>query len=275
MGETGIVRFPGNLDPRAQEFRPRNNPNNVNFTQRMPLFGPPPLPPPPTPTPHQVYYTYAAPQAVPFTDDGVVGYLQYPSAAPPAYVSTVLPLPPQSAAPTRTLVLSSVPSDVSESIIRRELEVFGEVRGVQMEKICEGIVTVHFYDLRHAEKALQDIRDQHMRQQSRLGNLFATLERSSGFIGLGEKLFAPPSPAARGLISGCAVWAQFIIPSCNAVPDGHNQGTIVVFNLDPNVSTSSLKEIFQAFGKIAWLSSSSSSSSLGFMEVLVFDFDAF
>ncbi|OAY34430.1 protein terminal ear1 [Manihot esculenta] len=250
MGETGIVRFPGNLDPRAQEFRPRNNPNNVNFTQRMPLFGPPPLPPPPPPTPHQVYYTYAAPQAVPFTDDGVVGYPQYPSAAPPAYVSTVLPLPPQSAAPTRTLVLSSVPSDVSESIIRRELEVFGEVRGVQMEKICEGIVTVHFYDLRHAEKALQDIRDQHMRQQSRLGNLFATLERSSGFIGLGEKLFAPPSPAARGLISGCAVWAQFIIPSCNAVPDGHNQGTIVVFNLDPNVSTSSLKEIFQAFGSV-------------------------
>ncbi|KAJ9176281.1 hypothetical protein P3X46_011613 [Hevea brasiliensis] len=249
MGETGIVRFPGNLDPRAQEFRPRNNPNNVNLTQQMPLFGPPPLPPPPPP-PHQVYYTYAAPQAVPFSDDGVVGYTQYPSAAPLAYVSTVLPLPPQSGAPTRTLVLSSVPSDVSESIIRRELEVFGEVRGVQMERICDGIVTVHFYDLRHAEKALKEIRDQHMHQQSRLRNLFAALERSSGFLRLGENLLAPPPPAARGLISGCAVWAQFIIPSCNAVPDGHNQGTIVVFNLDPNVSTSSLKEIFQAFGSV-------------------------
>ncbi|KAF2292809.1 hypothetical protein GH714_029143 [Hevea brasiliensis] len=246
MGETGIVRFPGSLDPRAQEFRPRNNPNNVNFTQQMPLFGPPPL----TPL-HQVYYPYS-PQAVPFNDGGgVVGYLQYPAApSPVAYAGTVMPLPPQSAAPTRTLVLSSVPTDVSEWMIRRELEVFGEVRGVEMDRICDGIVTVHFYDLRHAEKALKEIREQHMQQQSRLRNLFAALERSYGFLGLVENLLAPPPPAARGLIAGCAVWAQFIIPSCNAVPEGHNQGTIVVFNLDPNVSTSSLKEIFQALGSV-------------------------
>ncbi|KAG8640065.1 hypothetical protein MANES_13G020000v8 [Manihot esculenta] len=244
MGETDIVRFPGSLDPRAQEFRPRNNPNNVNFIQQMPLFGP-------TPPPHQVYYAYSSP-AAPFSDGGgVVGYSQYASAPPPvAYVSTVMPLPPQSAAPTRTLVLSSVQSDVSEWMIRRELEVFGEVRGIQMDRICDGIVTVHFYDLRHAEKALKEIREQHMQQQSRLRSLFAALERSSGFLGMGENLVAPPPPAARGLIAGCAVWAQFIIPSCNAVPEGHNQGTVVVFNLDPNVSTSSLKEIFQAFGSV-------------------------
>ncbi|XP_020539261.1 protein terminal ear1 isoform X2 [Jatropha curcas] len=246
MGETGIVRFPGSLDPRAQEFRPRNNPSNVNFTQQIPLFGPPPLPPPPPP--HQLYYPYA-PQAVPFSDGGVVGYPQYHT-SPPAYVSTAPPLPPQSAAPTRTLVLNLVPTDVSESMIRRELEVFGEVRGVQMERICDGIVTVHFYDLRHAEQALKEVREQHMHQQTRIRNLFATLEQSPGFLGPGENLLAPPPPAARGLIAGCAVWAQFIIPPCNTVPDGHNQGTIVVFNLDPNVSTSSLEEIFQAFGSV-------------------------
>lgn len=157
-------------------------------------------------------------------------------------VSTPLPLPP-TGAPTRTLVLSSVPGDVSETLIRRELEVFGEVRGVQMERVGDGIVTVHFYDLRHAERALREIREQHMLHQARLRNLFIQNCESLSLN------IAPPPPA-RGLIAGCVVWAQFIIPSCKAVPDGQNQGTLVVFNLDPNVSTRCLKETFQAFGAV-------------------------
>lgn len=157
-------------------------------------------------------------------------------------VSTPLPLPP-TGAPTRTLVLSSVPGDVSETLIRRELEVFGEVRGVQMERVGDGIVTVHFYDLRHAERALKEIREQHMLHQARLRNLFIQNCESLSLN------IAPPPPA-RGLIAGCVVWAQFIIPSCKAVPDGQNQGTLVVFNLDPNVSTRCLKETFQAFGAV-------------------------
>lgn len=247
MAETGIVRFPGSLDPRAQEFRPRNN----HLTQQIPLFGPPPVPP----LPHQVYYPYA-PQALPFSDASMVGlglgYHHHPQFTTlPAYFSVVPPLPPPSAAPTRTLVLSSVPSEASESIIRRELEVFGEVRGVQMERICDGIVTVHFYDLRHAEKALKEIREQHMQQQTRLRNLFTALaaQNTSG-CGGDSLLASPPPPPARGLIAGRAVWAQFNLPSCNSVPDGHNQGTIVVFNLDPNISTSCLQEIFQPHGKL-------------------------
>lgn len=159
-------------------------------------------------------------------------------------VSTPLPLPlPPTGAPTRTLVLSSVPGDVSETLIRRELEVFGEVRGVQMERVGDGIVTVHFYDLRHAERALREIREQHMLHQARLRNLFIQNCESLSLN------IAPPPPA-RGLIAGCVVWAQFIIPSCKAVPDGQNQGTLVVFNLDPNVSTRCLKETFQAFGAV-------------------------
>ncbi|XP_065873420.1 protein terminal ear1-like [Euphorbia lathyris] len=244
MGETGVVRFPGGLDPKAQEFRPRTNTTAAILPHQMHLFVPVLPPPPPSPPVNQVYYPYAAGQALPFGD---VYNHQYP--APAGYVSTVPSLPPQSAVPTRTLVMSSVPSDVSESIIRRELEVFGEVRGVGMERISDGIVTVYFYDLRHAEMALKEIREQHMHQQNRLRNLFAA-EGSSGFLGLGDNNFLAPVTAARGLIAGCAVWAQFIIPSCNAVPDGHNHGTIVVFNLDPNISSPSLKEIFQAFGAI-------------------------
>ncbi|PNT14852.3 hypothetical protein POPTR_010G051100v4 [Populus trichocarpa] len=242
MEETGFVPFPGNLDPRAQEFRPRHN-NLQDFTTKFPPFGPPPPPPPPQLPQllHQVYYPYT-PQAVPFCD--FVGFTQYHHHVPPMYdtVGTPLPLPP-TGAPTRTLVLSSVPSDVSETLIRRELEVFGEVRGVQMERVGDGIVTVHFYDLRHAERALREIREQHMLHQARLRNLFIQNCESLSLN------IAPPPPA-RGLIAGCVVWAQFIIPSCKAVPDGQNQGTLVVFNLDPNVSTRCLKETFQAFGAV-------------------------
>ncbi|KAK9276806.1 hypothetical protein L1049_006342 [Liquidambar formosana] len=244
MGETGIVRFPGNLDPRAQEFRPRN-PNSHN---QLTLYAPPPPPPP------QIYYPYT-----PYPSAGGVGYP--PFSSPPAYVSPpgahpplpppppLPPLPPQSATPSRTLLLSSVPTEASESTVRRELEVFGEVRAVQMERLYDGIVTVHFYDLRHAQRALTEIREQHMQQQSRLRKHYnALLSRNS--VCEVENSVAPLPPPAHGLISGRAVWAHFLIPAVAVIPDGHNQGTIVVFNLDSEVSMNSLREIFEAFGPV-------------------------
>ncbi|KAJ8758839.1 hypothetical protein K2173_002618 [Erythroxylum novogranatense] len=244
MGETGVIRVPGSyLDPQAREFRPSCNNNDVSISSahQIYFFGPPP---------QHVYYQPYAGEPLPYEGGAVGLYPSYslPAVPPPPYVNTVPPLPPSSVAPTRTLLLSSVPRDVSETAIRRELEVFGEVRGVQMEKVCDGAVTVHFYDLRHAERALKEIREQHMQEQSRVRNGFSAWVQIEGFDG--RSMVAPPPTAARGLIAGCAVWPQFIIPACNAVPDGHNQGTIVVFNLDPNVSSSSLKELFKAYGAV-------------------------
>ncbi|KAF9673392.1 hypothetical protein SADUNF_Sadunf10G0019300 [Salix dunnii] len=254
MEETGFVRFPGNLDPRAQEFRPRHN-NLQDFTPELAPFVPPP--PPPSQLLNQVYYPYT-PQAVPVCD--FVGFTQYHHHVPPVYDSVGPPLPlPPTGAPTRTLVLSSVPTEVTETLMRRELEVFGEVRGVQMERVGDGMVTVHFYDLRHAERALREIREQHMLHQARLRNLFIQNCESLSMN------IAPPPPA-RGLIAGCVVWAQFIIPSCKAVPDGQNQGTLVVFNLDPDVSTRCLKEIFQAFGAVKELRETPSKKHQKFVE---------
>ncbi|EOY00718.1 hypothetical protein QUC31_014149 [Theobroma cacao] len=241
MGDTGPVRFPGNLDPTAQEFWPAQIPV---CQPQIPLFRPP-----------QLYYPYATPPAVPICDGGVAQFhTPVPAPAPTAYVTSSMvvapqpPLPPPTAAATRALVLTLVPCDVSESKVRKELEVFGEVRGVQMERVREGIVTVHFYDLRHAEKALKEIREQHMQQQTRVRNqcVAAAAGCEPGEI----NACAPLPPSARGLIAGRAVWAHFIIPASNAVPDGNNQGTVVVFNLDPGVSTSKLKEIFQAYGPV-------------------------
>ncbi|XVF02606.1 hypothetical protein REPUB_Repub04eG0189400 [Reevesia pubescens] len=249
MGETGTVRFPGNLDPSAQEFWPAKNPV---CQPQIPLF-----------RPTQLYYPYAAPlSTVPFCDGGVTQFhavvpltLPLPAPEPAAYVTASMvvapqpPLPPPTAAATRALVLTLVPCDVSESKVRKELEVFGEVRGVQMERVREGIVTVHFYDLRHAEKALKEIREQHMQHQTRVRNQYVTAA-AAGFEPGEINACAPLPPPARGLIAGRAVWAHFIIPASNAVPDGNNQGTVVVFNLDPGVSTSKLKDIFQAFGPV-------------------------
>uniref|UniRef100_A0A5B7C6H2 RRM domain-containing protein n=1 Tax=Davidia involucrata TaxID=16924 RepID=A0A5B7C6H2_DAVIN len=245
MGETGIVRFPGNLDPRAQEFRPRNpyNHNHLTFVQPQ-IYYPYPYPP----------YPSSEVQVVPFSEGGGVGYPRFASS--PAYVSPDRPnpplpppLPPPSATPSRTLLLSSVPTGVSESMVRRELEVFGDVRAVQMERMRDGIVTVHFYDLRHAQTAAMEIREQHMQQQSRLRKHFDALLTKNSAYEVNNS--APPlPPPARGLIAGRAVWAQFMIPAITGVPDGHNQGTLVIFNLDPEVSAISLKEIFQAFGPV-------------------------
>ncbi|KAJ8548336.1 hypothetical protein K7X08_030805 [Anisodus acutangulus] len=231
MDENGMIH--GNLDPRAQEFIPRypfNQPHNNNS---LPLL------------PNQFYYPYSCPPP-PYGD--VVGYHQVPL-PPLAYVSTNPPiptpiLPPPSSMSTRTLLLSMVPINVSESIVRRDLEVFGDVRAVQMRRVREGIVTVHFYDLRHAQTALIEIQQQHMQQQMRLRRHYES-------VNLGQNCHLSPLPSpARGLIAGRAVWAQFTFPVTSGLPDGNNQGTLVIFNLEPQTSTGSLRDIFQAFGHV-------------------------
>lgn len=103
-------------------------------------------------------------------------------------------------------------------------------------------MTVHFYDLRHAQAALVEIREQHMQQQYRLRRHYESA--------LAQNFLPPPlPPLARGLIAGRAVWAQFTIPASYGVADGINQGTLVIFNLDPRVSPAHLKDIFETFGE--------------------------
>lgn len=224
----------GSLDPTAEEFRPRYCLISPPIPPQIPLIRPP-----------QFIYPYAPPTV---SFDVSVGFPQYqaisPTPPPAVYLVPQPALPPPSTVATRSLLLTSVPSEVSETLVRRELEVFGEVRGVEMERVLDGIVTVHFYDLRGAEWALKEIREQHMQQQSRLRNHYL------GFVTIDGDACLPQPSQARGQIAGRAFWAHFVIPASNAVPDGLNQGTVVVFNLDPAVSSSQLKEIFQAFGVI-------------------------
>lgn len=142
-----------------------------------------------------------------------------------------------STSPTRSLLLTPVPL-TSESILWRDLEKFGNVRAVQTEALRYGIVTVHFYDLRHAETAYTAIRTHNVHYTS----FFNSVSH--------PQLYAPPPPPPPpGLVAGCPLWAHFVLPAASdAFPDAHNQGTIVVFNLDSNVSAHHLRQLFETFG---------------------------
>ncbi|KAI3698522.1 hypothetical protein L2E82_42135 [Cichorium intybus] len=250
MENTRFDRFPVTLDPTAQEFRPTYPlslpPPHTYYSYSYPYnFYSSPLPPPPPPPPLPVY-------------------------VPPKPPSLAPTLPPPSITPTRTLLLSSVPPDVSESIVRRELEVFGDVRAVQMEKVRDGIVTVHFYDLRQSTDALHEIQEQHMQQQCRLRKHFdaLTLHNSVPSYEYHTSPYSCPPlpPPAPGLIAGRAVWAQFTFPVSAGLPDGYNQGTIVVFNLEPNIATGTLKEIFEAYGCVKEIRGTPSKKNQRFVE---------
>ncbi|KAF8017604.1 hypothetical protein BT93_H2710 [Corymbia citriodora subsp. variegata] len=239
MAETGVVRFHGNLDPAAQEFRPARNPN-------PPFFAAAAAAQPPPPPAQQLYYpTPYEVQVVPFQYHHHHPAPPPPPPAPPA-ASVAPPMPPPSPTATRALALCPVPGDASESRVRRELEVFGDVRAVQMERARrDGVVTVHFYDLRHAKRALRAIREKHMQRQCCLRDHYYAAPPAA------EDPCCRPAaapPPAGGLVAGPGVWAQFVIPAVHAIPEGQNQGTIVVFNLDPDVSTASLRVVFEPFG---------------------------
>ncbi|CAH8361053.1 unnamed protein product [Eruca vesicaria subsp. sativa] len=233
MEDSRPFPFAGNLDPRAQEFLPLN-PISSRFY--YPYTSPPPPP------------SYGLSQTDPrvFTFFNLPPHpMMFPPPSPPPppprlCFNGVSAVSPPSNSPTRSLSLVYVPRDVTESTVRRDLEVFGDVRGVQMERISEGIVTVHFYDLRDAKRAVREICGRHMQHQERLG----------GGSKVGKSVWTSPSSSARGFVSGRPVWAHFVVPATNALPGGCNQGTLVIFNLDPDVSSTALRQIFHVYGSI-------------------------
>ncbi|KAG1358920.1 Protein terminal ear1 [Cocos nucifera] len=207
------------LDPGAAEFYPASQ-----FALAQP----------------QIYYTYPSPPPPPALP-------VYPQAAPAEYVSPAWVA--GDGAATRAVVLSMVPRHVGEAAVRLEMEKFGGVRAVEMGSLAaDGIVTVHFFDLRSAQTALTEIREQHVRQQSLLGQQYGVLAGNwaepGGPGGAGMVVIHPMG--WRGLIAGQVVWAQFAARAF----DDPNHGSLVVFNLDPSVSSLALREIFQPFGAV-------------------------
>ncbi|XP_058781576.1 protein terminal ear1-like [Vicia villosa] len=143
----------------------------------------------------------------------------------------VTPPPHLSTLPTRSVLLSPVPP-TTESDLRKDLQAFGEVRAIQTDSFRYGIVTAHFYDLRHAQAAFTAIRTHHV-------------HCVSFFNPMSQPQFHPaPPPPPPGLVAGVPLWAHYVFS------DIQNQGTLVVFNLDDDVSPEKLRQVFEPFGAI-------------------------
>ncbi|XP_062208697.1 protein terminal ear1-like [Phragmites australis] len=231
-GIGGIPGAPGNLlDAGAQAFYPA-----VGAPYPLQL----------QPLPHQLY----CPQP-------------YPAMPPPMPMAMSVPLPlapqtPGYSVPTtttvvdgptsRAVVLGLVPPHAQEGDVAQAMVPFGAIRAVDASAVAsERVATVHFFDIRAAELAVACIREQHMRQQSRLGQLYAAAAVSPAWP-------PPPTPQAwdwphddsRGLVLGHAVWAHFAAGS----DDGDNRGSLVVLSPVPGVSLADLRQVFQAFGDL-------------------------
>jgi hypothetical protein len=111
------------------------------------------------------------------------------------------------------------------------------------------VATVHFFDLRAAERAVAAVREQHMRRQCLISQHYAAM-------GAWPPQQQPPPPPVDwpqddglglGLVLGQAVWANFAA-GCSLPDGGPNGGSIIVLNCLPDVSLSELRQAFQAYG---------------------------
>ncbi|KAF0916409.1 hypothetical protein E2562_007510 [Oryza meyeriana var. granulata] len=228
-----------------------------------PAVGAPPFPF--QPLPHQLYcpqpyqvMPVAPPVALPVPPPLPATMAPQPGYCVPA-AATVVDGPA-----SRAVVLSLVPPHAPEDEIARAMAPFGAVRAVDASAVpSEGVATVHFFDLRAAELAVTGVREQHIRQQCRLGQLYAAAASSPAW----------PPPASwdwphddnRGLVLGQAVWAHFAAAS--TVPDdGASRGSLVVLNSLPGVSVFELREVFQAFGDVKDVRESAQRASHKFVE---------
>ncbi|EES01930.1 hypothetical protein BDA96_03G426200 [Sorghum bicolor] len=240
-GGSGIGGFPGApgnlLDAAAQEFHPT-------------VCAPYPL----QPLPHQLYCPHT-----------------YPAMPPPPQMAMLQPVPPMAmpmapqpgytlptTAPvvdgpsSRVVVLCLVPPHAQERDVAQAMAPFGAIRSADACAVAsEGVATVHFFDIRAAELAVACVREQHMRQQSRLGQLYAAAAVPPAWAPAPPTApqawdWPHPNDDGRGLVLGQVVWAHF----APGADDGENRGSLVVLSPLPGVSVADLRQVFQAFGDL-------------------------
>ncbi|CAM6026231.1 unnamed protein product [Sphagnum balticum] len=151
---------------------------------------------------------------------------------------------------SRALLLNGVPSDMDEHQLKQEMELWGPVRAMGMERIKEGLVIVHYYDLRHTKEALADIQQQHLWYQQRMQRQLQR-QQQHHCSAAGSSSSLPMTTTTRGLIAGKVMWAQYTVAvGAAAGADGLNQGTLVVFNLDAEMSLEMLQAAFEKYGTV-------------------------
>ncbi|XP_044461733.1 protein MEI2-like 5 isoform X2 [Mangifera indica] len=143
--------------------------------------------------------------------DGVVGN-GLPHYGLPNGVGTVVGEHPFGEHPSRTLFVRNINSNVEDSELRALFEQYGDIRTMYTACKHRGFVMISYYDIRAARTAMRSLQNKPLRRRK--------------------------------------LDIHFSIPKDNPSDKDLNQGTLVVFNLDPSVSNEDLRQIFGAYGEV-------------------------
>ncbi|KAG9447523.1 hypothetical protein H6P81_013651 [Aristolochia fimbriata] len=114
--------------------------------------------------------------------------------------------------PSRTLFVRNINSNVEDSELRSLFEQYGAIRTLYTACKHRGFVMISYYDIRAARTAMRALQNKPLRRRK--------------------------------------LDIHFSIPKDNPSDKDINQGTLVVFNLDPSVSNDDLHQIFGAYGEV-------------------------
>ncbi|GJM91034.1 hypothetical protein PR202_ga07369 [Eleusine coracana subsp. coracana] len=114
--------------------------------------------------------------------------------------------------PSRTLFVRNINSSIEDSELRSLFEPFGDIRSMYTATKHRGFVMISYYDIRDARTAMRALQNKPLRRRK--------------------------------------LDIHFSIPKENPSDKDMNQGTLVIFNLEPAVSNEELLQIFGAFGEI-------------------------
>ncbi|KAF7833513.1 protein MEI2-like 2 [Senna tora] len=114
--------------------------------------------------------------------------------------------------PSRTLFVRNINSNVEDSELRSLFEQYGDIRTLYTACKHRGFVMISYYDIRAARTAMRTLQNKPLRRRK--------------------------------------LDIHFSIPKDNPSEKDINQGTLVVFNLDPSVSNDDLRLIFGAYGEV-------------------------
>ncbi|KAH0654588.1 hypothetical protein KY289_032266 [Solanum tuberosum] len=114
--------------------------------------------------------------------------------------------------PSRTLFVRNINSNVEDSELRSLFEQYGDIRTLYTSCKHRGFVMISYYDIRAARTAMRMLQHKPLRRRK--------------------------------------LDIHFSIPKENPSEKDINQGTLVIFNLDPSVSNEDLLQIFGDYGEV-------------------------
>jgi len=130
----------------------------------------------------------------------------------PSAVGTVAGEHPYGEHPSRTLFVRNINSNVEDSELRSLFEQYGDIRTLYTATKHRGFVMISYFDIRSARNAMRALQNKPLRRRK--------------------------------------LDIHFSIPKENPSDKDLNQGTLVIFNLDPSVSNEEVRQIFGAYGEV-------------------------